>query len=215
MGFEILSTIIQGGKFYKKDPRYSLQLLNYIIPGKPIGSTHRPSVKRKKRSKSTNDLYVDSSEDEDVQAESYAMDNQDGCTEEDTQIISHMADGKQQQKLYHEQFEHFRRGVFLKLLFRKGENDGIEERGEVILGLESEIVVNNVVIKFSNDSRFLAIFMKERNAIKVLEIDQKVEECKVPIEEACKKLERRDYYFEYPQASYSVAKEHLIFPITF
>jgi len=92
VGFEILSTIIQGGKFYKKDPRYSLQLLNFIIPGEPIG-TSKPPIKKKRTLSSTNDLFVDSSEDEDLQASSFPVNERDGFTEDETSIISHLADG--------------------------------------------------------------------------------------------------------------------------
>jgi len=34
VSFEIPSSMIKTSRFYKKDPRYCLQLLNYIIPGK-------------------------------------------------------------------------------------------------------------------------------------------------------------------------------------
>mmetsp|Transcript_1931 Transcript_1931/g.2767 ORF Transcript_1931/g.2767 Transcript_1931/m.2767 type:complete len:236 (+) Transcript_1931:1678-2385(+) len=57
--------------------------------------------------------------------------------------------------------------------------------------------------------------MKELNVIKVLEIDQNVENGKVPIEEAFKKLERREYYYEFPQADDPVPKDHLSFVNTF
>ena len=66
--------------------------------------------------------------------------------------------------------------MFLKLLFRESQDSGIEEKSQVVLGLESKIVVRQAIMKFSSDSRFLAIYMRELNTIKIFTIDDTVQE---------------------------------------
>lgn len=62
-------------------------------------------------------------------------------------------------------------GVTLRLL-KKDEHGSIQTIDNVILGKENSVVVKKAVMKISFDSKFLAIFMKEINELKIFKIEE-------------------------------------------
>jgi hypothetical protein len=49
---------------------------------------------------------------------------------------------------------------------------GMVEVDKVMIGLESEKKVNNIILKFSNDNKYLAVFMKELNTLKIYDVEK-------------------------------------------
>jgi len=85
-------------------------------------------------------------------------------------------------------------------LFYWDENHGLCEKKHltVTLGLENpDIIVKNALIEFSNDCKYLAIFMKQLNKLKIIQINESGLEGQEPIEEAFRKLkENQKLYME-------------------
>lgn len=127
------SCLIQDSKFFRKDPRFCIQLFNFIIPG---------------------------------EEDSYFSEDQDFCPltrPKPWMMVTH-EDGMAARESMREVYKKYLGGTTLRLLYKA--STGTTE------------VIKDVVIKdetrararFSYDSQFVAIFMKNLNVLKLYRI---------------------------------------------
>jgi len=94
--------------------------------------------------------------------------------------------------------------VFLKLLYRDG--CGLEEKKQYEVKLEDVTEegtpVKTVKIEFSNDCKYLAIYMKELGTLKICKIREahEVPHGIEPIEQAFRDMRAGEYYWQFPSA---------------
>ena len=154
--FELPSKVIKGAKIYRKDPRYIFQVLNYLIPkpDKVSIDERKPKI-------------------EGVLSEEEVSNDDENKEHRDlTMVHTYNIDGTCESKTFAQQFHKYQQGACVRLLFKDGIQKGIVEIDRVMIGLENkQVKVNNIILKFSNNGKYLAIFLSDLNMLKIYDIE--------------------------------------------